>query len=231
MSIVLMAAMVSETAPLRALMVGEQVYERGGVVMYLGRIGGVEVVLAAAGVGKVAAAMAATAVLLDRPEVTALINFGVAGALSPSLKRGDVVLAKAVAYHDVDVSAFGYAQGQAVGCPAQFETDKALCAAAVEGVQALGLPYQSGLVCSGDQFVHGAQRLARLQALYPYGLAVEMEAAAMAQVCHRFGLPFMAVRAVSDGADEAAKDEFLQGLALASEHCAQAVAQLLRHLP
>lgn len=232
MRIALMAAMAKEIAPLREKMKGVQTLEDHGVTAFIGTLEDVEVVLVAAGIGKVAAAMAtAITVLLAEVRPDAVINFGVAGALSPHLARGDVILADAVAYHDVDVSAFGYEPGQVVGYPARFASNESLLAAARHGVEASGLPYAVGLLSSGDQFVHGAQPLARLRALYPEGLAVDMEAAAMAQVCHQLNVPFMAVRAVSDGAGEAAQDEFLAGLTLASERCALAVAQLLRYLP
>jgi len=232
MRIVLMAAMAKEVAPLREKMTDVKTLEHHGVAAVIGTLEGVEVILVTAGIGKVAAAMATTiTLLLAEVRPSAVINFGVAGALSPHLARGDVILADAVAYHDVDVSAFGYELGQVVGYPTRFESNGALLAAARAGGEASGLPYAVGLVSSGDQFIQGAQPLARLRALYSEGLAVDMEAAAMAQVCHQFNMPFMAVRAVSDGAGTAAQDEFLEGLTLASERCALAVTQLLKHLP
>ncbi len=69
-----------------------------------------------------------------------------------------------------------------------------------------------GLVCSGDAFINGAEPLARIKAMFPQVAAVEMEATAIGQVCHQFGIPFVVVRAISDVADKESHtsfDEFL----------------------
>jgi len=65
-----------------------------------------------------------------------------------------------------------------------------------------------GLVVSGDRFVCTLVESDRLRALLPDALAVEMEGAALAQVCHDFGRPFAIVRTVSDRADDAAHGDF-----------------------
>ena len=67
-----------------------------------------------------------------------------------------------------------------------------------------------GLVVSGDRFVATAAENARLRAEHPEALAVEMEGAAMAQVCHDFGVPFAVVRTVSDRADATAHVDFMR---------------------
>jgi adenosylhomocysteine nucleosidase len=69
-----------------------------------------------------------------------------------------------------------------------------------------------GLVASGDRFVSGRQEALdlrdRLQAAGHAVLAVEMEGAAIAQVCHDYQLPFASVRTISDRADDAAHLDF-----------------------
>ncbi|MBP6862090.1 MAG: 5'-methylthioadenosine/adenosylhomocysteine nucleosidase [Neisseriaceae bacterium] len=231
MSVALLAAMTAETEPVRALMRDVTQRVEKGLVMQSGWLAEQEVVLVTTGVGKVMAATAATMTLLlasTRPR--AMINFGVAGALSPSLSKGDVVVARAVVHHDVDVSAFGYAPGQVVGCPPQFRSDPALLAAAKAGVAALGWECGVGLLASGDQFVQGTDQQARIRLAFTDVVAVDMEAAALAQVCHRFSLPFVAVKAVSDGAGEAARAQFEQDLAQVCGRCALVLPSLLQAL-
>ena len=82
-----------------------------GNTYYTGQFGKHDVVLVQSGVGKVMSAMS-VAVLADYFEVDALINTGSAGAVAPGLKIGDVVVASKLAYHDVDLTSFGYDYGQ-----------------------------------------------------------------------------------------------------------------------
>ena len=93
-----------------------------GNTYYTGRLGKHDVVLVQSGVGKVMSAMS-VAVLADHFEVEALINTGSAGAVAPGLKIGDVVVASKLAYHDVDLTAFGYDYGQMSMQPLYFESD------------------------------------------------------------------------------------------------------------
>ena len=76
-----------------------------------GSIGRHEVVLVESGIGKVMSAMS-VAVLANDFKVEAIINTGSAGAVAPGMAVGDIVLADKLAYHDVDVTAFGYKYGQ-----------------------------------------------------------------------------------------------------------------------
>ena len=93
-----------------------------GNTYYTGRLGKHDVVLVQSGVGKVMSAMS-VAVLADHFGVDALINTGSAGAVAPGLKIGDVVVASKLAYHDVDLTAFGYDYGQMSMQPLYYESD------------------------------------------------------------------------------------------------------------
>jgi adenosylhomocysteine nucleosidase len=79
------------------------------------------------------------------------------------------------------------------------------------GLAALGLHAprrHTGLIVSGDRFVASAAESAALRAALPDALAVEMEGAAMAQVCADFGCPLAVLRTVSDRADDSAHVDF-----------------------
>jgi adenosylhomocysteine nucleosidase len=85
-----------------------------------------------------------------------------------------------------------------------------------------------GLIVSGDRFVSSTPEARALQAELPDALAVEMEGAAIAQVCHDYGVAYAAVRTISDRADDAAHGDFTQFVeTVASPHSAAIVQALL----
>lgn len=197
--------------------------------IYCGEYAGKNVVLALSGIGKVNAALSTALVLQHRPDF--VINTGSAGGLGSGLKVGDVVIGTQTAHHDVDVTAFGYAIGHVPRMPARFESDPALCAAAEKAAAAFEhAAVHRGLIVSGDQFVHSSESVAEVRRHFPDAQAVEMEAAAIAQSCHRFGVPFVVIRAISDLADEQADTSFETFLKTASVHSAKMVLQLIEAL-
>ena len=197
--------------------------------IYCGEYAGKNVVLALSGIGKVNAALSTALVLQHRPDF--VINTGSAGGLGSGLKVGDVVIGTQTAHHDVDVTAFGYAIGHVPRMPARFESDPALCAAAEKAAAAFEhAAVHRGLIVSGDQFVHSSESVAEVRRHFPDAQGVEMEAAAIAQSCHRFGVPFVVVRAISDLADEEADTSFETFLKTASVHSAKMVLQLIEAL-
>jgi adenosylhomocysteine nucleosidase len=112
----------------------------------------------------------------------------------------------------------------------RFATDAALTDELAQAVvRALpGATVHRGLVVSGDRFVSTTAESRALQAALPAALAVEMEGAAIAQVCHDFGVPFAAVRTVSDRADDEAHGDFVSFIRdVASRHSAAIVKALL----
>ena len=197
--------------------------------IYCGEYAGKNVVLALSGIGKVNAALSTALVLQHRPDF--VINTGSAGGLGSGLKVGDVVIGTQTAHHDVDVTAFGYAIGHVPRMPARFESDPALCAAAEKAAAAFEhAAVHRGLIVSGDQFVHSNESVAEVRRHFIDVQAVEMEAAAIAQSCHRFGVPFVVIRAISDLADEEADTSFETFLKTASVHSAKMVLQLIAAL-
>ena len=116
--------------------------------------------------------------------------------------------------------------------PAAFIADEKLIHLAEQAVQKLRLNSVRGLICSGDAFINGAGPLARIKATFPNVAAVEMEAAAIAHVCHQFKVPFVVVRAISDVADQESHlsfDEFLGIAAKQSSLMVTTILTLLNH--
>ena len=201
MKIGIIGAMEEEVTLLRDKIENRQTLSLGGCEIYTGQLNGVDVALLKSGIGKVAAALGAT-LLLERCKPDVIINTGSAGGLAPTLKVGDIVVSDEARYHDADVTAFGYEYGQLPGCPAGFKADDKLIAAAESCINELNLNAVRGLIVSGDAFINGSVGLAKIRHNFPQAVAVEMEATAIAHVCHNFSVPFVVVRAISDVADQ-----------------------------
>ena len=221
----IIGAMEVEIEQLRSELINEKTHHVHGFDFYLGNLLGEEVVIVQCGIGKVNAAISTT-LLIEKFQVSYLINTGVAGALDPALRVGDIVLADALSYHDVDVTGFGYEYGQLPDMPANFYSDSILLRALQNAARVAGVEPVIGRIVSGDQFVESQQRIEAIKEHYPRARAVEMESAAIAQTAHRMGVPFAIVRSISDGANDDAVstyDEFVQEAGLMS-------ANIIRHL-
>ena len=146
------------------------------------------------GIGKADAARAATEfILTEHPDC--IINSGCAGGVGAGLNVFDIVIGGQTAYHDVWCGE-GNLPGQVQGLPQRFDADPALLRAALS--LQTSQPVRSGLICTGDQFLTDPEDDARVLEIYPDALACDMESAAIAQVCHHYGVPFLSFRMISD---------------------------------
>lgn len=218
--------------------------QRAGRDYWLGDLHGRAVVLALSRIGKVAAASTATT-LIEAFDAQRIVFTGVAGGLGPGVQIGDVVVAEGFVQHDMDASPLFPRFEVPLYSRSQFPCDAALSALLAEAGHASldVLPpaarapvLHRGLIVSGDQFVSTAQAAARIQdglrgaGLQP--LAVEMEGAAVAQVCHDYRIPFAAVRTISDRSDEASANDFQHFVThVASRYARAIVGQLMPLLP
>jgi len=194
---------------------------------YLGDIAGQPCVVALSRIGKVAAATT-TAILIETFGVTEVVFAGLAGGIHPSVRIGDIVVASRLMQHDLDARPlFDRYEVPMLG-RSQFEPDQALSLAlarhaaafleelAIEagqspsgeaaGTRKPGL--HQGVIATGDIFVSDAERGGEIRQRLPDVLCVEMEGAAMAQVCYEFGIPYAVLRVISDHADPGAKLQF-----------------------
>lgn len=229
MKIGIIGAMEEEVTLLRDKIENRQTLNVGGSEIYTGTLNGTEVALLKSGIGKVAAAMGAT-LLLERCQPDVIINTGSAGGLAATLKVGDIVVSDEARYHDADVTAFGYDIGQLPGCPAGFKADDNLIAAAEACIGELNLHAVRGLIVSGDAFINGAEGLAKVRHNFPQAIAVEMEATAIAHVCHNYSVPFVVVRAISDVADQESHLSFDEFLVVAAKQSSLMVETLVQKL-
>lgn len=189
-----------------------------------------DIVLLKSGIGKVNAAMATT-ILLHHFQPDVVINTGSAGGYDPELEVGSVVISDEVRHHDVDCTVFGYEMGQVPQMPSAYKADETLIQLAVESVKEIGRhKYGVGLVCSGDSFMADPERVEEVRKHFPQMKACEMEAAAVAQVCHQFGTPFVVIRALSDIAGKESDLSFEEFLPLAAKHSTEIVLKTIEKL-
>ena len=198
---------------------------RHGYVFHTGSIGRHEVVLVQSGIGKVMSAMAVT-LLVEVFSVDGIINTGSAGAVNHELKIGDVVVADKLAYHDVDVTAFGYAFGQMAQQPLYFESSKYFVS---ELKKAIENPVV-GLITSSDSFISSDGRIAEIKKHFPNVLAVEMEGASIAQAATALKKPFVIIRAMSDTASHDANVKFDEFIIEAGRKSAQTLMNFLNNM-
>ena len=230
MTTAIVSAMHEELAAVLALMPDEQRQVVAGREFWLGHLHGQPVVAVLSRIGKVAAATTATA-LIEHFGVGRIVFAGVAGGLAEGVQRGDLVIADSFLQHDLDASPIFPRYEVPLYGTDRFSTDPALTDRLARAVrEALhGTRVHRGMVVSGDRFVSSAAESQALHNALPDALAVEMEGAAFAQVCHDYGVPFAAVRTVSDRADDAAHGDFLTFIdQVASRHSAAIVEAFLR---
>jgi adenosylhomocysteine nucleosidase len=196
---------------------------------FLGNLWEIDAVCVLSRIGKVAAAMTATT-LVEKFGVTHILFTGVAGAGDRTIRVGDIVVADALVQHDMDASPLFPPYEVPLTGLAHFRSDLTMALQLVDAAQhfiereladdidaaerhvfAIEAPrVHRGLVASGDQFINDAGRITRLNAALPGLLAVEMEGAAVAQVCFELGIPFGVIRTISDNANEHAATDFMR---------------------
>jgi adenosylhomocysteine nucleosidase len=201
-------------------------------------------------IGKVAAAMTATT-LVEKFGVTHILFTGVAGAGDNTVQVGDIVVADALVQHDMDASPlFPRFEVPLTGLT-HFQPDHALSLRLAHAAHdflerdflevieeaerrafRLRRPrVHRGLVASGDQFIDDGQHIVGLNAALPGLVAVEMEGAAVAQVCHELGVPCAVLRTISDNANEHAAIDFLRFVkSVAAQYAFHITRRLCREL-
>lgn len=235
---VVVVAMTSEAAPFveRASAASEPELAPGGAEHRRLTIAGREVLLVRSGIGLVNAASAASVALAEhQPRV--LVSAGSAGGLGVGVRVGDVVVGSQHAYGGADARGFGYALGQVPGMPPTFAAEERLHDAAVDAADRLAprpteptaIRVLTGSVLSADVFVDG-DRVAGVRTDFPDALAADMETTALAHTAHLFGVPFLAVRGISDLCSPVEAGEFAAHVDDAADRSAAVVEEVLRAL-
>lgn len=248
MTIGLICAIPEELRHLHDTLAGAHVETAAGLRFVRGALGGQGVVLVGAGIGKVNTALVTT-LLAERFQVRAVVLSGVAGGLDPALAIGDLVVAERTVHHDAGVIEHGRLQTYQAGHVPFFNptdrlgypVDPGLLARVRARLEGFTLPPLSdraggtgdriprivyGTILAGDQYIHCEATRERLHRELG-GSAVEMEGAALAQVCEAFGLPWLDIRALSDLAGHDSRFDFAAFVDEVAASSAQVVRRLL----
>ncbi|MFT3741157.1 MAG: 5'-methylthioadenosine/adenosylhomocysteine nucleosidase [Gammaproteobacteria bacterium] len=226
MPIGILGAMLEEVEILKRDMQDVVSQKIAGRIYYSGMLYGIQTVLVFSRWGKVASAIAATT-LITHFQVNSIIFVGVAGAADERLNIGDIVIGTHLYQHDMDarplfpqfevpltnLSVFSAAQilcQHAENAARTFCTEirQLLQAEALHEFSILQPRHYSGVIASGDCFVFTEAQKTRIKTDMPQALAVEMEGAAIAQVCTEHNTPFVVVRTISDKADASSHIDF-----------------------
>jgi adenosylhomocysteine nucleosidase len=233
--VIVIAAMEEEITPFlqRATEVGEPV-RAGNAIQRTGVIQGLNALFVQGGIGLVNAAGAATAALLkarleDADSLPPLvISAGSAGGLGDAVRVGDVVVGTVIINADADARAFGYELGQVPGMPGSYPVPASLVDASAVGAPGYGrvATVHHGLVVSSYSFV-GHERAPIIKGQFDGVLATDMESSAIAQTCHSFGAPFLAIRGISDLCGPASDADFLDHVDDAAERSAEVATAVI----
>ncbi|WP_347862694.1 5'-methylthioadenosine/S-adenosylhomocysteine nucleosidase [Salimicrobium sp. PL1-032A] len=226
MTVGIIGAMDQEVAYLKDAMTIEEERVVAGQTFTKGILNGTSVVLLLSGIGKVNAAMSTT-ILHEQFDIDYVINTGSAGGFEPTLDVGDIVVSEAVIHHDVDATAFDYVHGQVPGMPATYPADTTLQEKALNALVPLEVKGKAGIIGSGDSFMQDEDRISYVRHLFPELLAVEMEAAAVAQVCYKYGTPFVVIRALSDIAGKESSVSFEDFLEKAAWNATKLIQEVI----
>ena len=212
--IAIMGAMPEEIEPLLAKVENVKRINYANNSYYEATYKGKELVIAYSKIGKVFVSLTAT-MLLEKFACDTLLFSGVAGAISPDLNIGDLIIADGLCQHDLDIVAFGHPYGYVPEGEVCIPTDVNLRNIAKEVAKKRDLTLKEGVIATGDQFVANSERKEWILNTFNAD-ALEMEGASVAVICNALNVPFFVLRAISDTANDDAGvdfDEFMVGSA------------------
>lgn len=196
--IAILGAMEIEIQPILDKLDSYETIEYANNKYYMANYQDKELVIAYSKIGKVFSSLTAT-ITIEHFGVEALLFTGVAGGLQ-DLKVGDMIAATATVQHDVDVTAFGYPYGKIPISEVEITTSTRLLKQAQNVAKELNLKLHTGIIATGDQFVHCAERKDFVIKEFD-AKAIEMEGASVNLICNEMGVPSLILRSISDTAD------------------------------
>jgi len=224
----IMGAMSEEIHGIANLLTDKEEFQLGMRTYTVGKLNGIKTVVVFSRWGKVAAAITASTLIL-KFNVSEIIFTGVSGAINHELNIGDIVIGKRLIHHDLDarplmdefeipllgIKYIDIKTKQleiAEKAVKDFINSKKLFSVISEAeLQEFGIVKPKlaiGDIASGDKFFACTQEKHKLLSKLPDILCVEMEGAAVAQVCYEYGIPVTILRTVSDVADEKSHIDF-----------------------
>lgn len=224
----IIAAMQEEMQEIKKIMTETEERKIYELTFTKGKINNTEVVLVEAGVGKVNAART-TQILINNFDIEAIINVGSAASANDELDIGDIVIGKKLVQHDFDITAFGHPKGFISNVGQYVESDSKLIEKmeqTIVDLQDKEFKIKIGTIASGDIFCTEIKMKEKIRNKFEAD-AIEMECAAIAQVCKLDNVPFIVIRSISDNPNGNNNITFDQFLEKAAKRCALIIEKFM----
>ena len=227
----IIAAESKEMNEIKKLMKNIEEKDLFNLQFFTGKIEEAECVLVECGEGKVNAART-TQVMIDNFKIDKLVNVGSAGAINEELNVKDVVIADKLVQYDFDISGLGYEKGEICNIGKYIYCDKMLveeCKEAIEKIEKQDDKYKViiGTIATADSFCDKPE-IAKMVRKEFNAECVEMEGAAVAQVCFLDKISFLVIRGISDTPNGNNKIDFRKYLEIASKQSAKILQNLIK---
>ena len=224
----IIAAMQEEMQEIKKIMTETEERKIYELTFTKGKINNTEVVLVEAGVGKVNAART-TQILINNFDIEAIINVGSAASANDELDIGDIVIGKKLVQHDFDITAFGHPKGFISNVGQYVESDSKLIEKmeqTIVDLQDKEFKIKIGTIASGDIFCTEIKMKEKIRNKFEAD-AIEMEGAAIAQVCKLDNVTFIIIRSISDSPNGNNNITFDQFLEKAAKRCALIIEKFM----
>ena len=225
----IIAAMQEEMQEIEKIMKNTEKIEIYNLNFITGEINNIKIILVEAGVGKVNAART-TQILIDKFNIDALINVGSAATANKELEIGDIVIGSKLVQHDFDITAFGHPKGYISNVGQYLESDSELVKKmedTIKKINNIDFKIMIGTIASGDIFCTEVEMKDKIRNKFNAD-AIEMEGAAIAQVCKLDNIPFIVIRGISDSPNGNNEITFEQYLEKASNRCALIIDKFMK---
>lgn len=202
-----------------------RIYE---LTFFTGKINQKECVLVECGVGKVNSSRT-TQILIDKFEIEYIINVGSAATANDELEIGEIVIGKTLVQHDFDITAFGHKKGYISNVGENIQSDSKLIEkfkTTINNMENKEYKIKIGTIASGDIFCTEVSMKKKINSKFDAD-AIEMEGAAIAQVCYLDKIPFIIVRSISDNPNGKNEITFEEYLKLASKRCSEILKNVI----
>ena len=220
----ILCAVDRELTPFLPIMQNQTTEVHAMLTFYRGTIGDKNVIAVCSGVCKVNAAITAQ-LLIDRYKVDAIINAGTCGGMDQKLEIFDTVITERSVYHDVDPEIL--TEAHPFMASEYFTADATLLTAAKKTAEKIDRIF-FGTIVTGEQFITDATKPQIQKQFSP--LSVDMETAAVAHVCYVNQIPFLAVRTLTDHADQSGETDFQNNCITSAARSKEVVCALIQNL-
>ncbi len=212
----------------------EKSITKSSLEFLIGDIEGKNIVGVICGIGKVNAAIC-TQILISEFKCDIILNSGVAGSIDPSVNFKDVIIARDLIEHDVDVTHFGYKLGEIPNIgTCEFKSDEGLVRLAEKICLNISnknnnFKFHTGRIVTGDQFISNSLKCEKLKNTFN-ALACEMESASIAHTCYLNNIKFLIIRSISDNGGTIAGEEFSRFLKESSKNSYLIIKETIKNI-